>query len=237
MLHNPVFPLDIPAWNTRFAPLETAAVLDQVLNTSAFGKLALVSSFGAESAVLLHLLAQCNKNFPVLFIDTELLFSETLTYQTDLAAHLGLRNVQIIRADQTEIADADPNGDLHQSAPNRCCALRKTAPLARALRPYDGWISGRKRYHGGQRTQLDSVETDDTGKLKINPLARWSAADMLAYRIKHALPAHPLIAKGYRSIGCQPCTSPVRENEPPRAGRWRGQDKTECGIHFPLTNR
>ena len=197
----------------------------------AIPNLALVSSFGAESVVLLHLAAVTRRDVPVLFIDTEMLFPETLAYQQQIAERLRLQNVGIIRA--TNIADHDPDGALHLRTPDACCHLRKTAPLQDALMPFDGWITGRKRYQSGRRASLDFFEVEDgTGRIKVNPLARWAPQDIQDYMIENRLPRHPLVAKGYPSIGCTPCTSPVAEGEDPRAGRWRGQDKDECGIHF-----
>ncbi|MEL6240387.1 MAG: phosphoadenylyl-sulfate reductase [Pseudomonadota bacterium] len=197
----------------------------------AIPNLALVSSFGAESVVLLHLAAVARREVPVLFIDTEMLFAETLAYQQEIAERLRLQNVQIIRA--PTIRDHDPDGTLHLRNPDTCCHLRKTAPLQEALMPFDGWITGRKRYQSGRRANLDFFEVEDgRGRIKVNPLARWSPQDIQDYMTENRLPRHPLVAQGYPSIGCTPCTSPVAKGEEPRAGRWRGQDKDECGIHF-----
>lgn len=192
--------------------------------------LALVSSFGAESVALLHLVAQVKPDVRVIFIDTHLLFPETLDYQRDVASHLGLRNVAVLRADtRTD----DPTDDLHKTDPDACCALRKSAPLDHALRGFDGWITGRKRYQSGQRADLPHLEVEaGTDRLKVNPLAHWQATDVADYMAAHDLPRHPLVAQGYPSIGCAPCTTPVAPGEDPRAGRWRNRDKDECGIHF-----
>ncbi|WP_415920300.1 phosphoadenylyl-sulfate reductase [Tateyamaria sp. SN6-1] len=204
-----------------------------VLNTAfdTIPDLALVSSFGAESVVLLHLAAMIKRDVPVIFIDTEMLFTETLVYQQDVAERLRLSNVQIIRADD---ADArDPSRSLHRRNPDACCALRKIAPLRRALDGHSGWITGRKRYQSGTRQALEFFEAEaGTGRIKVNPLARWSRDDIAEYMAENRLPRHPLVAQGYPSIGCAPCTSPVAAGEDPRAGRWRDQNKDECGIHF-----
>ncbi|MEM6341957.1 MAG: phosphoadenylyl-sulfate reductase [Pseudomonadota bacterium] len=197
----------------------------------AISELALVSSFGAESVVLLHLAAMTKRDVPVLFIDTEMLFAETLVYQQDVAERLKLQNVRVIRAH--DLNQRDPDRSLHKRDPDACCALRKTQPLQYALSPFEGWITGRKRYQSGQRAQLEFFEAEPgTGRLKVNPLARWSPEDIAEYMTENRLPRHPLVARGYPSIGCAPCTSPVAEGEDARAGRWRGQDKDECGIHF-----
>jgi phosphoadenosine phosphosulfate reductase len=200
------------------------------------GHIALVSSFGAESVVLLHMAALIDRKVPVLFIDTEMLFAETLVYQQDVAERLRLENVQVLRADRARLFEADNENLLHLHDPDACCALRKTEPLQTALRGYDGWITGRKRYQGGKRAALDFFEVerpaDALPRIKVNPLAHWDTADVQDYIIENRLPRHPLVSKGYPSIGCAPCTHPVAPGEDARAGRWKGQDKDECGIHF-----
>ena len=198
---------------------------------SAITPLRLVSSFGAESVALLHLAAEADRDIPVIFIDTEMLFEETLTYQQDIATTLGLRNLRILRS--ADAAQRDPDGLLHRTDPDACCSLRKTEPLQVALAGSNGWITGRKRFQNGQRAALEFFEAEPgTDRIKVNPLARWSSADVQAYITEHRLPRHPLVAQNYPSIGCAPCTTPVAPGENPRAGRWRNTDKDECGIHF-----
>jgi phosphoadenosine phosphosulfate reductase len=183
--------------------------------------------------VLLHMVSITRRTTPVIFIDTEMLFAETLVYQQELAERLALRDVRVIRAAQENLTAQDPDGTLHQRDPDACCGLRKTLPLQRALKGFDGWITGRKRYQTGERTTLDFFEVEDgTGRIKVNPLAHWTRDDLQTYIEENRLPRHPLVAKGYPSIGCIPCTTPVAPGEDPRSGRWRGQDKNECGIHF-----
>ena len=201
------------------------AALDQ------FGeRLALVSSFGAESAVLLHLAAQVSKDIPVLFLDTGMLFGQTLDYRRQLTQQLGLTDVRDLRPKFSDLAVGDPNADLWKTDTDACCNIRKVLPLDRALEGFDGWLTGRKRFHGGDRLRLAVVEAADH-QVKFNPLANWSKTELDAYVAEHQLPAHPLVAQGFPSIGCWPCTSPVEEGQDVRAGRWAGQDKTECGIH------
>ncbi len=208
-------------------------VLRHALTSEDSGRLALVSSFGAESVVLLHMVSVIDRTTPVIFLDTELLFTETLVYQHELTERLGLRDVRIVRADDGERAAEDADKTLHQRDTNACCALRKSQPLERALTGFDGWITGRKRYQSGARAQMEFFETEAaTGRMKVNPLAHWAPEDVRTYMEENRLPRHPLVARGYPSIGCMPCTSPVRDGEDPRAGRWRGNDKTECGIHI-----
>lgn len=196
-------------------------------------RVAMVSSFGADSAVLLHMVAQIDRALPVLFIDTLALFPETLAYQKDLAAHLRLSNVQTITPDRAALFTRDADGLLHRADTESCCQLRKAEPLERALAGYDGWITGRKRHQAATRADLARAEVEPgTGRIRLNPLADWTTAQISAYLDAHDLPRHPLVARGYPSIGCQPCTSRVLSGEDPRAGRWRGTEKTECGIHF-----
>jgi phosphoadenosine phosphosulfate reductase len=207
-------------------------VLRKALNDPIVGNTALVSSFGAESVVLLHMVSVIKPETPVIFIDTEMLFPETLTYQAEVAEKLGLTDVRIIKADEAAIKQRDPFGRLHLANTDACCALRKLEPLENALTEFDAWITGRKRFQAGTREALDLFENEHDKRIKINPLAHWRKPDLLDYIVNNNLPRHPLVAKGYPSLGCAPCTSPVKDGEDERAGRWRGADKVECGIHF-----
>jgi len=209
-------------------------VLSTVLRDVFPGRIAVVSSFGAESAALLHLVAAVDRATPVLFVDTGRHFTETLDYRDRLIARLGLTGVQSVGPTADEVARLDADLSRATWDPDGCCAFRKVAPLQRALAGFDAWVSGRKRFQASTRLDLPVFEIDD-GHVKVNPLASWNAADIAAYVATHCLPPHPLVAQGYRSIGCAPCTSVVAPGEDPRAGRWRGFDKTECGIHQPTT--
>lgn len=224
-----IHPRTVELMNGHFADKSAEELLDYALS-GALGNIALVSSFGAEAAVLLHMVSRINPAAPVLFLDTQLLFPETLTYQRELADHLGLTDVRVLTADTSK---TDPDNTLHQRDTDACCNLRKTEPLNAALAGFGGWITGRKRFQSGTRSALELLEIDaDTGKLKLNPLANWTVEQIADYFETHNLPRHPLVAKGYPSLGCAPCTTPVAEGEDARAGRWRGTDKLECGIHF-----
>jgi len=219
--------------NERYQERPTLDVLDDVINREFGGRVALVSSFGADSVVLLHLAAEVAANVPVIFIDTGKIFGSTLRYRDEIVARLGLTDVRAARPDPATLATHDSDSGLWLREPDKCCAIRKVAPLARALSGFDAWLSGRKRYQGGMRAELPFVEADGE-RIKVNPLAGWSRDDLVAYRKLHDLPEHPLVADGFRSIGCMPCTTRVADREDERDGRWRGQDKTECGIHFGL---
>ena len=209
---------------------DASTLLRHVLTDPKLGRTCLVSSFGADSVVLLHLVAQLNRDLPVLFLDTEMLFPETLRYQRDVAQHLDLTDVRVITPDRTDVLQQDVDGLLHQAFPDACCHLRKVQPLERALAGFDSWITGRKRIQNGQRSTLPLFEKAQS-RIKINPLAHWSAQQVQDYMRAHDLPPHPLVADGYPSVGCWPCTTKVSAGEPVRAGRWRGFTKTECGIH------
>ena len=223
----------IDALNARYRHHGATAVLEGALRDPEAGKIAMVSSFGAESVALLHLVAMVDRTTPVLFIDTQLLFPETLAYQQEIGERLGLKDLRVIRASEAAIAQRDPMGALRFSSTDACCELRKTEPLNQALDGFDGWITGRKRYQSGTRAALEFFELEDeTGRIKVNPLAHWAPEDVRAYMEENRLPKHPLVAQGYPSIGCAPCTTKVKPGEDPRAGRWRGQEKEECGIHI-----
>jgi phosphoadenosine phosphosulfate reductase len=192
----------VAALNVRWRHHGATAVLEHALHDPDLGRVALVSSFGAESVVLLHLVSVIAPETPVLFIDTRMLFPETLAYQRDLAERLHLCDLRTIRAPQPRVAFDDPDGTLHQVNPDACCALRKVAPLERALAGFDGWITGRKRFQGAGRESVEFFEAEGEARIKVNPLAHWGRQDVEDYMVEN------------------------------RAGRWRGQAKVECGIHF-----
>ena len=218
--------------NARYRHHSATAVVEHSLKDTDLGQVALVSSFGAESVVLLHLVSVIAPETPVLFIDTRMLFPETLAYQRELAETLQLCDVRTIRAAQPRVAFEDPDNTLHQFNTDACCNVRKVEPLERALKPFDGWITGRKRFQGKGREAVNFFEAEGDIRIKVNPLAHWGPEDISDYIVNNRLPRHPLVAKGFPSIGCAPCTTPVKAGEDPRAGRWRNSAKTECGIHF-----
>ena len=195
-------------------------------------KVALVSSFGTESAVLLHMISRIRPDLPVLFLDTGKLFGETKRYRDQLVNLLGLTDVRSITPDPARIAALDAKGVLWSQNANACCEIRKVEPLARAVAPFDAWFTGRKAFQAATRSKLPVLELVD-GKFKINPIIDWGKAEIDAYFTQYNLPRHPLEADGYLSIGCMPCTSRVEPGEDARAGRWRGTAKVECGIHLP----
>jgi phosphoadenosine phosphosulfate reductase len=224
--------------NRMFRGTETVEMLTTVLKEQLAGDVAIVSSFGAESAVLLHLVASIDRSIPVLFLETGKHFPETLAYRDQLAERLGLTDLRNLTPDASLLAKRDETGLRWSYDPDGCCDIRKVQPLAKAIAGFDASITGRKAFQAVTRANLPRFEidrSDAAGRLKINPLVTWTPDDLAAYVIEHDLPAHPLVAEGYPSIGCSPCTVKVAPGEDPRAGRWSGWDKTECGIHVPLT--
>ncbi len=207
--------------------LDGAALL-AAMRTEFPGRLAVVSSFGAEAAVLLALVAEVDRTLPVIFLDTGELFDETLAYQAELTAFLGLGAVRTVRPDPEDRRRAE---ELWRTDVDACCHLRKVLPLQRAQVGFEALVDGRKRFHGGGREDLQTIDADRDGLIKISPLARWGQAEIDAAFAIRNLPRHPLVAEGYRSIGCWPCSRPTAPDEPVRAGRWAGSAKSECGIH------
>lgn len=195
------------------------------------GDIVLATSMGVDSAVLLHMVSRIAPDLPVIFLDTGKHFRETLAYRDELIKQFGLTNFQNIRPDQDELFAEDYDGRLNETDTDSCCDLRKVRPLDRVIKTYGARITGRKRYQTPERANMAILEVGGVQD-KVNPLAYWSAKDVTQYMRQHNLPPHPLLSLGYKSIGCQPCTTRVADGEDPRAGRWRNSDKTECGIHF-----
>ncbi|MGQ0484815.1 MAG: phosphoadenylyl-sulfate reductase [Hyphomicrobiales bacterium] len=218
-----------------YAGLEGRELLEPLIRDFG-GRLAVVSSFGAESAVLLHMVSEVDKSTPIIFLDTGKLFWETLSYRSMLIDRLGLSDVRSIQPDPADLAARDPGGTLHARNHDLCCHIRKTLPLERALKGFEVVVSGRKRFHGGERRNLTPLAIDGE-RIKAEPLAGFSALDIELYMATHNLPRHPLTEIGYYSIGCEPCTVPGGDPANPRAGRWSGTGKTECGIHWTANGR
>ena len=227
--------INFEAVKTDYHGLSGQAVLEPLIKDIFPGRIALVSSFGAESAVLLHMISEIDKSTPVIFLNTGKLFAETLVFQTQLTKRLGLTDVRVIEPAKSDLEAYDAQGKLWESDTDACCHIRKVLPLERALQGFQAWITGRKRSQGGIRSELPLLETADW-RLKVNPLAGWSPAQIEDYLTEHDLPHHPLVAEGYRSIGCIPCTIPAGGNDA-RSGRWANQEKVECGIHWSANGK
>ena len=219
--------------NHMFRGRDTVEMLEVLLKEHMLGDVAIVSSFGAESAVLLHLIASIDPTVPVLFLETGKHFPETITYKEELRERLGLKDLRDLKPDADLLAQKDGNGLRWSYDPDGCCEIRKVLPLKRALAGFDAQFTGRKAFQSSTRNALPRFEIED-GRLKVNPLADWTKDRLDAYVSEHDLPVHPLVEQGYPSIGCSPCTSMVKPGEDPRAGRWRGWEKVECGIHSTL---
>ncbi len=217
----------------RYRGLRGEELLRPLIKDVFPGKIAIVSSFGSESAVLLHMAAAVDPAIAVLFINTGKLFPETLRYSERLAKRLGLTNVHMLRPREDRLHARDPQSSLWRTDHRACCRLRKVDPLQDALAAYDAWVTGRKRYQGGLRGNLPAIEESD-GRIKVNPLAEMTPADIEAYFEKHRLPQHPLRADGYESVGCYTCSARIGPDAPHRrAGRKELNDDRECGIHLP----
>ncbi|WP_127143292.1 phosphoadenylyl-sulfate reductase [Pelagibacterium montanilacus] len=229
--------LGIVALNGMFDEMDAEGVLRQAAEDILPADLALVSSFGADSAVLLHIVSRVDPSLPVYFLETGKHFAETLEYVEQLKAELGLTNVIAVVPDPADLARFDPTGELWETDPDSCCHIRKTEPLEKVLSGYGGWVTGRKRFQTAERGVLPHFELTSDNRIKVNPLAYYTHDDIEAYKHRYGLPDHPLYHQGYKSIGCAPCTSAVAEGEDPRAGRWRGLDKRECGIHFDFNGQ
>jgi phosphoadenosine phosphosulfate reductase len=220
--------------NNMFRGRDTVEMLEILLRENMLGDAAIVSSFGAESSVLLHLIASIDPAVPVLFLETGKHFPETITYKEELRERLGLKDLRDLKPDADLLKSKDENGLRWSYDPDGCCEIRKVLPLKHALAGFDAQFTGRKAFQSSTRNALPRFEIEE-GRLKVNPLADWDKARLDAYMAEHDLPAHPLVELGYPSIGCSPCTSKVAPGEDPRSGRWKGWEKVECGIHTAVT--
>lgn len=216
--------------NDDLAEADARQIIAAILAPELDRKVMAISSFGAESAVLLHLLSQVRPDLPVLFLETGQHFFQTLSYRRHLAERLGLSHVVDVKPDAAELKARDPGNDLYKTAPHACCELRKVEPLAKTAAGFNTRITGRKRYQNDERAHLKPFEAAGE-QLVVNPLARWTSEDVQAWIETHNLPRHPLVEQNYLSIGCWPCTHAVEPDDDARSGRWAGQEKTECGIH------
>ncbi len=223
--------IEAAALEERYGNLAAQDIVALAIGRFGPGALAAVSSFGADSAVLLHMIARIDPALPVIFLETGKHFGETLDYRDALAADLGLTDLRVMTPRDDLLAARDPDGTLHQRDTDACCDIRKVEPMARAVAPFRAWFTGRKRHQAKTRTELPVFEAVGE-RIRINPLAKWTTADLAAYMRANDLRENPLVAYGYLSIGCFPCTQPVKEGDDPRAGRWAGLAKTECGIHL-----
>jgi phosphoadenosine phosphosulfate reductase len=220
------------ALDAQFAGKSAEAVLEAAIHTLFPGQIAVLSSFGTEAAVVLHLVAQIDRSVPILFLETGKHFTETLMYRDILIDRFGFTDARELKPDPADLAAKDPSGELWKTNPDACCAIRKVLPLQRAMQPFAAQVTGRKRFQASTRANIPLFEASGDGKIKVNPLAHWTP-EMIRDAFKlFKLPQHPLFDEGFASIGCAPCTRRIDVGEDARAGRWAGLDKTECGIHL-----
>jgi len=213
--------------------MDAYALLKLAIREAFPGRIAVISSFAAESVVLLHHVALIDPATPVLFLNTHKLFGETMRYRDRIQETLGLTDIRAVGPHPEDRQLKDPEGTLWSRDPDACCHVRKVLPLRRALAGFDAFVTGRKRFQTTQRATMEKVEPAE-GRVRLNPLVDWSLSELMAYIDKHRLPKHPLINDGYPSIGCIPCTRRVGAGEGYRDGRWAGLSKVECGIHTGL---
>ena len=229
---------DLPAAERNSALAAASATLegrsaDEIAAwaADAFGTDLIVAA-SMQDVVLPHLLAQLIPGVEVLFLETGYHFPETLLTRDVAARSLPITVIEALPRQSVAEQDAEYGEKLHDRDPNLCCLLRKVEPLARSLEGRAAWVTGVRRVESPTRADAPILSWDDTHDLvKINPLVAWSDEDVEAYQVEHDLPRNPLVAQGFASIGCAPCTRRVAPGEDPRAGRWSGNDKTECGIH------
>ncbi len=217
---------------TDHAHLPSQAIVELVLERLYPGRVTAISSFGADSAILLHMISKIDRTTPVVFLDTGKHFSKTLKFRDALVNDFGLTDVRAIAPDPGRLRSDDPTGNLHRLDADACCAIRKVEPMNRAVEPFAAWLTGRKRFQSATRSALRVFEAVGP-RMRINPLANLTADEIRNYLFMNEIREHPLVAHGYLSIGCEPCSAPVKPGEQARSGRWAGLGKTECGIHFP----
>ncbi len=224
---------------TYYDGMEAHIVLNSMIKQEFPGKIALVSSFGAHSALLIRMVADVDPATPILFLETGKHFKETLEYVDQLEKEFGLTNLRRLTPREDLLAKTDPEGTLWQENVNRCCWMRKVEPLNRVLDTgeFEAVITGRKRYQTSDRKDIDVIELFDDGIFRVNPMYLRDKTRIHEEFEKRSLPQHPLVAQGFPSIGCEPCTRQVKPGEDERSGRWahtmdmRGGKKEECGIH------
>ena len=222
---------ELAALEREFADSPPVGVAEGVIRRFGVDRVAVVSSFGAESALLLATVAEASPKVPVIFLETGKHFDETLAYRDRVVSALGLEDVRSVTPDSGDLSREDPDGELNRRDPDACCRIRKRWPLIRAMRGFDCWFTGRKRYQAPTREGLPVFERDEDGRVKVNPFVNWHPEDVVAEFRRRDLPVHPLVFMGYPSIGCAPCTAKPTTDDP-RSGRWAGMQKTECGIHW-----
>ncbi len=227
------FIAELKTWGASFETKQPQDVLAAAIER--YGKIVLACSFGAEDVVLVDMVHRIDPSVPLFYLDTDFLFPETYATRDRVIERYGLKETQVIHVKSlmTPQKQAEFYGDaLWASNPDQCCQLRKVEPLTRVLQGYEAWITGIRRDQAPSRANAGLIEWDEKFRLvKVNPLARWTWAEVWAYLKVYEVPYNPLHDQNYPSIGCTHCTAPVAPGDDPRTGRWKNFAKTECGLH------
>ena len=225
-----LMPEDIERLSEEFETKTPQQIIKWAIDTF-WPQIAMSSSFQTQSVPLLHMVGQINRNLLIFFIDTGYHFWETAIFREQLASEWHLNVLDVYRETRWDIFARQRTRTLPVDDPNLCCYIHKVQPMQTALKDMLAWISGIRRDQTATRANAKILELQEDGLLKINPMLNWTKADVKRYSEEHNLPSHPLLEKGYRSVGCAPCTVAIGVNDDERAGRWQGRSKTECGLH------
>tara|TARA_B100000242_G_scaffold147935_1_gene105436 strand:+ start:307 stop:1005 length:699 start_codon:yes stop_codon:yes gene_type:complete len=219
--------------NDNSKKLSPQDILDNSINNIFKKKMVYVCSFGTESAIILHMISDIDRSFPIILLNTNYLFKETIEYKDYLIDKFKFSDFKEISPSVEDLKINDSKGTLWKEDPDLCCNIRKVLPLQKELQKYDAWISGRKSYHEEERKNLKFFEYINK-KIVVNPLAKVKRDFVNSYFKIHNIERHPLFESGYQSLGCTHCTVKTSKIDSPRSGRWANKIKTECGIHYNL---
>ena len=226
-------PLEVERLSNTFETKSPQEIIKWAIDTF-WPQIAMSSSFQTQSVPLLHMIHQINRNLLIYFIDTGYHFWETAIFREQLASDWHLNVLDLYRDTRWDVFARNNTRKLPLEDPNLCCFIHKVQPMQAAMKDMLAWISGIRRDQTASRTNAKILELQEGGLLKINPMLNWKNADVRKYAEEHNLPSHPLFEKGYRSVGCAPCTVAVGVNDDERAGRWQGRGKIECGLHTDM---
>jgi len=223
-------PLEIDKLSNEFETKTPQEIIAWAIDTF-WPQIVLSSSFQTQSVPLLHMASRIRRDLLIFFLDTGYHFWETLIFREQLASEWQLNILDLYRNTRWDDFARERTRRLPLEDPNLCCFIHKVQPMQTALKDMLAWISGIRRDQTSERAHAKILELQEDGLIKINPLLNWTKADVKRYAEEHNLPSHPLLEKGYRSVGCAPCTVAIGVNDDERAGRWQGRGKTECGLH------
>ncbi len=233
--YNPAMftPLEVERLSNTFETKSPQEIIKWAIDTF-WPQIAMSSSFQTQSVPLLHMIHQINRNLLIYFIDTGYHFWETAIFREQLASDWHLNVLDLYRDTRWDVFARNNTRKLPLEDPNLCCFIHKVQPMQAAMKDMLAWISGIRRDQTAPRANAKILELQEDGLLKINPIINWTKADVKKYAEEHNLPSHPLFEKGYRSVGCAPCTVAVGADDDERAGRWQGRGKVECGLHTDM---